>query len=152
VPKSDDIFLNQINGNRVVFLSTLPFCVQNNTDMKIPISFLQHPAKWGQGRGNKTRSPIAILQTSDLPDPIFAWVPRLCCPSHVLTVSVNIRLIAKMASASSGSQLAGSPKNQNLFWGITFRLTFKTLRYNVMRPLKNTVFVSFPRRRESRSL
>src|SRR3989344_8714615 len=54
---------------------------------------------------------LAILQTGDLP--AILRCRRIFAPHRI----GYIRLIAKMASASSGSQLTGFPKNQSLFLG-----------------------------------
>ena len=55
--------------------------------------------------------PLAILQTCDLP--AILRYRRIFAPHRI----GDIRLVAKMASASSGRQLAGFPKNQSLFLG-----------------------------------
>ena len=56
---------------------------------------------------------LAILQTGDLPAILR------CRRIFALHRIGYIRLITKMASASSGSQLAGFPKNQSLFLGVS---------------------------------
>ncbi|OGP38197.1 MAG: hypothetical protein A2090_05400 [Deltaproteobacteria bacterium GWD2_42_10] len=56
---------------------------------------------------------LAILQTGDLPTILR------CRRIFALHRIGYIRLIAKMASASSGRQLTSFPKNQSLFLGWT---------------------------------
>ncbi|MBI3398027.1 MAG: hypothetical protein HY026_02155 [Deltaproteobacteria bacterium] len=53
------------------------------------------------------------------------WLPYFVIGAFfLLTVLMNIRLVAKMAAALSGSQLTSLPKNQSLFLGITFWVDF----------------------------
>ncbi|OHB73538.1 MAG: hypothetical protein A2W17_08405 [Planctomycetes bacterium RBG_16_41_13] len=57
---------------------------------------------------------LAILQTCDLA--AILRYRHIFAPHRI----GDIRLVAKMAFASSGSQLAGFPKNQSLFLGPWF--------------------------------